>query len=384
MRDENPICTLRDYSKPSHKGYRNTIELPEGNNVVPLRSDTIRLVQNGCSFHRLRSKDPNQHLKDFLELPVQLNKIASSCEICSGPHDTQYCIENPEQAFVDYASSRTNKAGEPEQTLEDEFKDLHLNLPVLEVLAHALMYNAILDKYVESLELGKNRSAFIQGEIPKRMEDPRLFTLPCRLGNSKPFDTLANLGSCVNIIPLYLFKKLKIMLLEETGHVFRLADGTKSYLVGIVRDVEVHLGRLKLLNDFYVIDMKKDPETPLLVGRGFLATANAVIDCRKAKVAVGEGITRLVFGVKETNLGEQEAPYWTTLGKRESYKARPSSDSVGAQTPYYARKEFMNCHLPREWEIARDAKINPFKDVLVFRQMVEFLEALPINLKGNM
>ncbi|GKD77458.1 hypothetical protein Tco_1340079 [Tanacetum coccineum] len=42
---------------------------------------------------------------------------------------------------------------EPEQTLEDEFQDLHLNLPVLEVLAHALIYNAILDKYVESLEL---------------------------------------------------------------------------------------------------------------------------------------------------------------------------------------------------------------------------------------
>ncbi|GKF66679.1 hypothetical protein Tco_0193196, partial [Tanacetum coccineum] len=65
--DDNPIRTLRDYSKPSHKGYRNTIELPVGNNVVPLRSDTIRLVQNECSFHGLLSEDPNQHLKDFLK-----------------------------------------------------------------------------------------------------------------------------------------------------------------------------------------------------------------------------------------------------------------------------------------------------------------------------
>ncbi|GJW94250.1 hypothetical protein Tco_0173922 [Tanacetum coccineum] len=54
--------------RPSHDGYRNTIELPDGNNVVPLRSDTIRLVQNGCSFYGLRSEDPNQHLKDFLKL----------------------------------------------------------------------------------------------------------------------------------------------------------------------------------------------------------------------------------------------------------------------------------------------------------------------------
>ncbi|GKC69680.1 hypothetical protein Tco_1115563 [Tanacetum coccineum] len=73
MGDANPIRTLRDYAKPSHEGYMNTIELPVGNNVVPLRFDTIRLVQNRCSFHRLRFKDPNQHLKEFLILVVSLD-----------------------------------------------------------------------------------------------------------------------------------------------------------------------------------------------------------------------------------------------------------------------------------------------------------------------
>ncbi|GJW68670.1 zinc finger, CCHC-type containing protein [Tanacetum coccineum] len=73
MGDENPIRTLGDYSKLSHGGYRNTIELPVGNNVVHLRSDTIRLVQNRCSFHGLRSEDPNQHLKDFLKLVDSLD-----------------------------------------------------------------------------------------------------------------------------------------------------------------------------------------------------------------------------------------------------------------------------------------------------------------------
>ncbi|GKE07387.1 hypothetical protein Tco_1399405 [Tanacetum coccineum] len=47
MGDANPIRTLGDYSKPSlHEGYKNTIELPEGNNVVPLRSYTIRIVDS--------------------------------------------------------------------------------------------------------------------------------------------------------------------------------------------------------------------------------------------------------------------------------------------------------------------------------------------------
>ncbi|GJZ53745.1 hypothetical protein Tco_0608630 [Tanacetum coccineum] len=73
MGDTNHIRTLEDYSKPSHEGYMNTIELSEGNNVVPLRSDTIRLIQNGCSFYGLRSEDPNQHLKDFLKLVDSLD-----------------------------------------------------------------------------------------------------------------------------------------------------------------------------------------------------------------------------------------------------------------------------------------------------------------------
>ncbi|GKE97537.1 MAK10-like protein [Tanacetum coccineum] len=73
MGDANPICTLGDYSKPSHKGFRNTIELLVWNNAAPFRSDTIRLVQNGCLFHGLRSEDPKQHLNDFLKLVDSLD-----------------------------------------------------------------------------------------------------------------------------------------------------------------------------------------------------------------------------------------------------------------------------------------------------------------------
>ncbi|GJW44427.1 hypothetical protein Tco_0073226 [Tanacetum coccineum] len=43
--------------------------------------------------------------------PTQVNKITTTCEICSGPHGTQYCMEDPKQAFVEYASSRTDEAG---------------------------------------------------------------------------------------------------------------------------------------------------------------------------------------------------------------------------------------------------------------------------------
>nr|GEW93634.1 MAK10-like protein [Tanacetum cinerariifolium] len=245
--------------------------------------------------------------------PTQVNKITTSFKICSGPHDTQYCMEDLEQAFVEYASSRTNETGGKWYT----FKPKQNNLGDTSNPSWRSYPN------LRKLRTRKNMSTFVPGEILAKMEDHGVFTLPCRLGDSEPFDTLANLGSCVNIILLYLFKKLNIGLLEETDHIFSLADGTKFYSVRIVKDVEVHIGKLKLLNDFYVINMKKDPETLLIVGTRFLAIANAVIDYRMAKIAVGEGITR-------------------------------------------------------------DAELNPFKDTLVFRRMVEFLGAIPINLESNM
>ncbi|GKE85110.1 hypothetical protein Tco_1558852 [Tanacetum coccineum] len=46
-----------------------------------------------------------------LTQPTQVNKITTSYEICSGPRDTQYCMEDPEQDFVEYASLRTDEAG---------------------------------------------------------------------------------------------------------------------------------------------------------------------------------------------------------------------------------------------------------------------------------
>ncbi|GJW71073.1 hypothetical protein Tco_0127990 [Tanacetum coccineum] len=43
--------------------------------------------------------------------PTQVNKITTLCEIRSGPHDTQYCMDDSKQAYVDYASSRAKENG---------------------------------------------------------------------------------------------------------------------------------------------------------------------------------------------------------------------------------------------------------------------------------
>nr|GEX99744.1 hypothetical protein [Tanacetum cinerariifolium] len=303
------------------------ISLPQD---VPSTSDR-RLIELENQVQRLMEahRAPKQ--------PIQVNKITSSYQ----PQPVR--------------EIRTQQPEEPEQTLEDKFKDLHLNLSVLEVLAHALMYNAILYKYMESLKLGKNRSEFVQGKVSVKMDDLGIFTLPCRLGDSKPFDTLADLGWCVNIILLYLFKNLNIGLLEETDHVFRSADGTKSYLTRIVKDVEVHIGRLKLLNDFYITDMKKDLETPLLVSRGFLATANVVIDyvyVWSLSPFLEHWFLALGWLLEKIHMT------WTHLEKKQTrlqiytkYLEEPRMQSIETASQYKATAAHTNVHVDLKEEV---------------------------------
>ncbi|GKE45405.1 hypothetical protein Tco_1472689, partial [Tanacetum coccineum] len=95
----------RDFAKPV-----KAIAFPQD---VPSTSDR----------HLIELKNQVQRLTEAhlaLMQPTQMNKITTSCEICSGPHDTQYCMEEPEQAFVEYASSRTNEAGAKWYTFKPE------------------------------------------------------------------------------------------------------------------------------------------------------------------------------------------------------------------------------------------------------------------------
>ncbi|GKF58546.1 hypothetical protein Tco_0172083, partial [Tanacetum coccineum] len=85
----------RDFVKPV-----KAITLPQD---VPSTSDR-RLIELETQVRRLMEA----HLAPTQ--PTQVNKITNSCQIYSGPYDTQYCMEDPKQAFVEYTSSFTDEA----------------------------------------------------------------------------------------------------------------------------------------------------------------------------------------------------------------------------------------------------------------------------------
>ena len=54
-----------------------------------------------------------------------------------------------------------------------------------------------------------------------------------------------------------------------------------AQLEGILEDVLIKVGKFIFLMDFIVIDMEELKQVPLLLGRPFLATREALIDVRK-------------------------------------------------------------------------------------------------------
>ncbi|GJU09170.1 hypothetical protein Tco_1125600 [Tanacetum coccineum] len=106
------------------KSNKNVIGLIKSTSLERTPRDFAKLVKaialpqdiQSTSDYRLNKLENQvQRLMEAYLAPTQptlVNKVTTPCEICSGPHDTQYCMEDLEQAFIEYASSRTNKAGE--------------------------------------------------------------------------------------------------------------------------------------------------------------------------------------------------------------------------------------------------------------------------------
>ncbi|GJR59150.1 hypothetical protein Tco_0625905 [Tanacetum coccineum] len=81
MGDENPIRTLGDYSRPSHEGYRNTIELAAGNNVHHGES----LSKAWTHFKDILQKVPYYGIDRWLQIQIFYDHVSFhlKCEIDS-------------------------------------------------------------------------------------------------------------------------------------------------------------------------------------------------------------------------------------------------------------------------------------------------------------
>ena len=122
------------------------------------------------------------------------------------------------------------------------------------------------------------------GKIPEKLGDPVIPTIPCSIKNNYVRTALCDLGAGVSVMPFSLYKRLCFDKLIPTDISLQMADKSTTVPVGICEDVPVEVANCLILTDFVVLDMPEDGSMSNILGRPFLNTAGAIIDCNKGKV----------------------------------------------------------------------------------------------------
>nr|GEV70637.1 hypothetical protein [Tanacetum cinerariifolium] len=173
------------------------------------------------------------------------------------------------------------------------FQDLHFELSFADALVHmpkfAPMFKKLLNNKNKLIELTKtplneNCSAVVLKRLPEILGDLGRFLIPCDFSKFDNFLALADLGSSINLMPLSIWKNLKLPTLNDTKMVLELADRTISKPTGVAKNVFVKVGKFYFPADFVVLDFIADSRVLLILGRPFLSTAHAIINVHEREI----------------------------------------------------------------------------------------------------
>nr|GEW65994.1 reverse transcriptase domain-containing protein [Tanacetum cinerariifolium] len=214
------------------------------------------------------------------------------------------------------------------------FRDLHFELSFADALIHmpkfAPMFKKLFNNKGKPIELtktplNKNCSAIVLKKLPKKLGDPGRFLIPydfIRLDNCL---ALADLGASINLMPLSIWKKLRLPTLNDTKMVLELADRTISKPTGVAENVFIKVGKFYFPADFVILDFVADPRVPLILRRPFLSTAHALIDVYKD--ATCEEYSQEVLGFTDVVSNEVSSPYYEPIVSNSSQNLTPFNAS---------------------------------------------------------
>nr|GEW12294.1 reverse transcriptase domain-containing protein [Tanacetum cinerariifolium] len=189
------------------------------------------------------------------------------------------------------------------------FRDLYFELSFPDALVHmpkfAPMFKKLLnnkDKLIELTKtpLNENCSAVVLKKLPKKLCDPGRFLIPCDFLEFDNCLALANLGASINLMPLSIWKKLRLPTLNDTKMVLELADRRISKPTGVAENVFVKVGKFYFPADFVVLDFIAVPQVSLILGRPFLSTAHAIIDVHEGDIILRHDKKSLTLKCSDT------------------------------------------------------------------------------------
>ncbi|GKA14583.1 DNA-directed DNA polymerase [Tanacetum coccineum] len=137
-------------------------------------------------------------------------------------------------------------------------------------------------------------------KFPSKEKDPGSFTIPCDIGQLHIDNALANLRASISLMPYTMYKKLSLGEPKATRMSLELADRSIQYPRGIIKNVLIKVDKFVLLIDFVILDMPEDSKVPIILGRPFLANAQAMIDVFNKKITLGVGDDEVIFDIDQS------------------------------------------------------------------------------------
>ena len=148
-------------------------------------------------------------------------------------------------------------------------------------------------------------SAVIQRSLPEKMQDLGSFTIPCTIRNIEFKKALCDSRASINLIPLSMVKRLNLGELTPIAMILKMANRTMANRTmakpeGVLEDVLIKVGKFIFPVDFVVMDMEEDTQVPLLPGRPFVATRDALIDVKRGELTliVGEEVVHFKLNTR--------------------------------------------------------------------------------------
>ena len=245
----------------------------------------------------LRSgKEVDQPMPKPVEESRQREKLQSE-HILLKEDSMRYSIPPPFPQALKGKKKASQQAG-----ILEVLRQVKVNIPLLDIIKQVPAYAKILkDLCTIKKGLGIEKKAFlteqvsaiIQGKYPVKYKDPGSPTISVNIDGNCIEKSLLDLGASVNLLPYSVYKKLGLGELKPTNITLSLADRSVKIPKGIVEDVLIKIDKFYYPVDFVVLDTEpiaSEPNhVPIILGRPFLATANAIIN-------FWNGIMQLTFG----------------------------------------------------------------------------------------
>nr|GEY50250.1 reverse transcriptase domain-containing protein [Tanacetum cinerariifolium] len=225
------------------------------------------------------------------------------------------------------------------------FRDLHFELSFADALVHmpkfSPMFKKLLnnkDKLIELTKtpLNENCSAVVLKKLPEKLGDPGQFLIHCDFSKFDNCLALADLGVSINLMPLSIWKKLRLPTLNDTKMVLELADRTISKPTRVAENVfgqrrpflstahallDVYEGEIILKHDDQSLTLKCG-DTPSISYNNFKSLNKVdLID------ATCEEYSQEVLGFSDVVSDEVSTPYYEPIVSNSSQNLTPFDES---------------------------------------------------------